>query len=125
MNNNEFNNNVYPSSNQNSGNGYTQQPTQPQPTQPQMNTGYTQQPVQNLNNNYSNITPDKKENKNIKKIILIIITLLVVGGVAFAGYKFLFKNKITNKDFMIKNLEPLNDFVIYTNSVCASNLKRV
>lgn len=33
--------------------------------------------------------------------------------------------KITNKDFMIKNLEPLNDFVIYTNSVCASNLKRV
>lgn len=29
MNNNDFNNNVYPSSNQNAGNGYTQQPTQP------------------------------------------------------------------------------------------------
>ena len=67
MNNNEFNNNVYPSSNQNMGNGYTQQPTQPQPmqqpTQPQMNTGYTQQPVQNLNNNYTNITPEKKKTK--------------------------------------------------------------
>jgi len=105
MNNNEFNNNVYPSSNQNMGNGYTQQPTQPQPmqqpTQPQINTGYTQQPVQNLNNNYTNITPEKKGNKNIKKIILIIIALLVIGGVAFAGYKFLFKDKTTNKDFDI------------------------
>lgn len=68
MNNNDFNNNVYPSSNQTVGNGYTQQPTQPQ-----MNTGYTQQSVQNLNNNYTNITPEKKENKSIKKITLIYI----------------------------------------------------
>lgn len=96
MNNNDFNNNVYPSSNQNVGNGYTQQPTQPQ-----MNTGYTQQSVQNLNNNYTNITPEKKENKSIKKIILIIIALLVVGGVAIAGYKFFFKDKTSNEDFDI------------------------
>lgn len=92
-------NNVYPSSNQNIGNGYTQQPTQPQ-TQP-MNTGYTQPPVQNLNNNYTNITP-KKGNKNIKKVVLIVIVLLVVGGIVFAGYKFFLKDKTSNEDFDIK-----------------------
>lgn len=96
MNNNDSNsNNVYPSSNQNIGNGYTQQPTQP------MNTGYTQPPVQNLNNNYTNITP-KKGNKNIKKVLLIVIALLVVGGIVFAGYKFFLKDKTSNEDFDIK-----------------------
>lgn len=70
MNNNEFNNNVYPSSNQNMGNGYTQQPTQPQ-----MNTGYTQQPVQT--------PPPKKGNK-----VLVIIALLIVVGIVAAVLYF-------------------------------------
>lgn len=74
MNNNEFNNNVYPS-NQNISNGYTQQPTQ------------------NLNN--------ESKNTNIKKVVLIIVSLLVVGILVFVGYKFLSKKKTANEDFDI------------------------
>lgn len=97
MNNNDFNNNVYPSLNQNIGDGYTQQPMQQQ-----MNTGYTEQPLQNLNsNNYTNITPKKKENKNIKKILLIVIAILVIGMMVFAGYKFFFEDKTSNEEFDI------------------------
>lgn len=101
MDNNNLNNNVYPSSNSNVGNGYTQPPIQPQQT-PNMNNGYTEPPIQNLNsNNYTNITPEKKSNKNIKKILLIVVAILVVGGVAFAGYKFFTKDKDNNKEFDI------------------------
>lgn len=107
MNNNDFNNNSYSSPNQNVGNGYIQQPTNyqqaQQPVQPQMDTGYTQPTIQNLNSNHNpNITTLKKENKNIKKILLIVIAILAIGGIAFTGYKFFFKDKIDNKEFDIK-----------------------
>lgn len=92
MNNNDFNNNVYSSPNQNMGNGYMQQPSQPQ-----MNTGYTQQSVQILNNNYTNIAPEKRK----IKISLIMIAILVIGGIAFAGYIFFFKDKTSNEEFDI------------------------
>jgi len=33
--------------------------------------------------------------------------------------------KIKNKDFMIKHLKPLNDFVIYSNALLPNYIKRV
>ena len=86
--NNDFNNNVYPFSNQNLGNGYTQ-PTQ----QTQINAGPIQQSSENSNNSYMNITPEKKDNKKI----LIIIILLIVGGLAFMGYKYFLSDVIESK----------------------------